>query len=66
MDPIHPILPVSPGIAQIAPAKRSERVQRDPRRQKETPEHGGEPRREAPDPGRASDDEDGHHVDVMA
>src|SRR5437763_290898 len=35
MDPLHPLLPVSPGIPPIAPAPRSGRVDRDPRRRRE-------------------------------
>jgi hypothetical protein len=66
MDPIHPINPVSRGIASVAPLTPTRRIDPKPRR-----EPGRDPRREhdaeQPDDGSNSDEgETTPHVDVIA
>ena len=61
MDPLHPIIPISPDIGSVAPAPSVRRVQRDTGQGRREPER----RQEREQPGHDEPSDDGH-VDIVA
>ena len=61
MDPLHPIIPVSPNIPPVLPSSPTGKIDRDTPREKQ---ESGKRREEH----EGSDDEDvtGQHVDITA
>jgi hypothetical protein len=61
MDPLHPIIPVSPNIPPVLPSSATGKIDRDTPREKQE----GRRKREQPDD---SDNEagTGQHVDITA
>ena len=73
MDPIHPIVPVTPHILPILPTTKAGQVDRDAardpaeqRRRKRAPANGGTPEATAGELPPAAEDDGLGHVDLTA
>jgi hypothetical protein len=66
MDPIHPITPRPPAIAQIVPSHSDRTTRERRRREREQSKRRPPPSRIQPDSQGPEDDEEPRHIDVRA